>query len=168
MRRHLKLSFSTLIWLTVIAIAWLPYVAHSQVAVPSYQENDTGNIKNAIGVVPVPPTTRWSYSAPIGGLTNTLTVVQVKASPGLGTYHYITGMSCNSDPMGAETELDLRSGSAALLKFTIPPAGWITPWSISFAPPLKSVSVNAAINLAELTLNVTGAIYCNVQGYSAP
>lgn len=111
--------------------------------------------------------TYWNFAPAVGGIVNTTTAVTVKAAAGASVRNYIESMQCNSDALGAATELALRDGAAGtvLYRQKIATSGWLTPVDINFDPPLKGTA-NTLVEIVTLTASVTGGVYCNLQGYT--
>lgn len=111
--------------------------------------------------------TYWNFAPAVGGIVNTTTAVTIKAAAGAGVRNYIESMQCNSDALGAATELALRDGAAGTVIYRqkIATSGWLTPVDINFDPPLRGTA-NTLTEIVTLTASVTGGVYCNVQGYT--
>lgn len=114
------------------------------------------------------PEADWSYAAATGGISNTTTAVAVKAAGAAGLRNYITGMQVSSDALGAASELVIRDGASGtvLWRLKIGTAG-ILSYNISFQSPLKGTAATL-LEVATLTASVTGGVFVNVQGYTAP
>jgi len=115
------------------------------------------------------PEQEWSYAAASGGISNTTTAVTIAAAAGAGIRNYITGVQITSDALGTATELAIRDGAAGTViwRHKIGTAGLPAGWGITFPIPLKS-SANTLLEVVTLTASVTGAVYFDAQGYTAP
>lgn len=114
-----------------------------------------------------PVATYWRYAAAAGGIINTTTAVTVKAAAGAGVRNYVSSMQCTSDALGAATELAIRDGAAGTViwRGKINTAGWIDGTEITFSPALRGTA-NTLVEIVTLTASGTGAVYCNLQGYT--
>ena len=122
---------------------------------------------NGTVVQPALSSTFWIYAPPVGGIVNSTAAVTVKAAAGAGIRNYVFSAQCNSDALGAATEVAIRDGAAGtvLYRQKIPTAGWLTPVDLNFDPPLRG-SANTLVEIVTLTASVTGGVYCNLQGYT--
>lgn len=111
----------------------------------------------------------WSLPAGASGIVNTTTAVTIKAASGAGVRNYLLSAQCNSDALGAATELVVRDGASGTVMWRqkIATSGWLTPIDFTFNPPLKGTA-NTLTEVATLTASVTGGVYCNFQGYTGP
>lgn len=108
---------------------------------------------------------RWSYAPPSGGISNTSTAVTVAAAGGASIRNYITGVQCTFSALGAATEFGFRDGAGGsfLWRMYVGTAGG----TFTFVGPIPlRGSVNTLVEVVTLTPSVTGAGYCNVQGYT--
>lgn len=114
------------------------------------------------------PELEWSYAAANLGIVNTTTAVTIRAAAGAGLRSYITSMQINTEALGTATELAVRDGAAGTViwRCKIPTAG-IPFMMVKFDCPLKSTA-NTLLEVVTLTASVTGAVYVNAQGYTAP
>lgn len=114
------------------------------------------------------PSEEWSYAAASGGITNTTAAVAVKAAAAAGIRNYVTAMTIFSEALGTATELVLRDGASGtvLWRTKIPTSG-MPLTQITFPNPLKSTEATL-LEAATLTASVTGAVYINLTGYTAP
>ncbi|WP_424360262.1 hypothetical protein [Methylocystis parvus] len=107
----------------------------------------------------------WSFAAPPGGLTG-VTPAQIITAPGSTLRRYIQSIQISADPLSAATEFVLReTGGATLWRIKIQTGGFglqSPPLMIPIKPAL-----NAALEIAILS-SVTGAVFCNAQGFTAP
>lgn len=111
----------------------------------------------------------WFYVPATAGISNTTTAVTIKAAAGTNVRSYITGIQVSTTAaLGAATVLAIRDGAGGTVLWrlsiptTINPAGW----SFTFPTPLRS-SANTLLEVVTLTASVSGAVYVNVQGYTA-
>jgi hypothetical protein len=113
------------------------------------------------------PETQWSYVAAAGGILNTATAVTVKAA--LVNYrNYVTSIQIQSEPLTTATEFAIRDGAAGpvLWRFKIPTTG-LPLTTVQFQIPLRPAAVNTLLEVVTLTASGAGAVYVNVQGYTA-
>ena len=136
-------------------------------------DNDTADlVTSTVGALIMKsysiPELDWSYAAASGGISNTTTAVTIKAAAGAGIRNYITAIQISADALGAATEIAVRDGAGGtvLLRQKITTAG-LAPANIIFPSPLKSTA-NTLLEVVTLTATVTGAVYFNAQGYTAP
>lgn len=111
----------------------------------------------------------WSYPAATGGITNTTTAVTIKAAVA-GLKNYITGIDFSTDiALGAATELAIRNGAAGTViwRTKIGTTGQIQGRSITFPNPITS-STNTLLEVVTLTASITGSVFFNATGYTAP
>jgi hypothetical protein len=128
-------------------------------------------VGNTSGVVTQPYAvtgSRWQYAAASGGISNSTTAVTVVAAAGGSLRNYVTSIQCDSDALGAATELAYRDGAGGtvLWRAGIGTAGWPSGRDIVFPVPLKGTA-NTLGEIVTLTASVTGAVRCNLQGFSA-
>lgn len=111
------------------------------------------------------PELDWSYAALTGGIINT-TDVTVKAAAGAGLRNYVTGLNCTNAAAAVATEVVLKDGATVIWRGYL---GLVAQGSamiaVAFPTPLKSTA-NTALNVAAIT--TAAAVYCNLQGYTAP
>lgn len=110
---------------------------------------------------------RWSYAAAASGISNTTTAVTVAAAAGASVRNYVTSMQCDSGALGAATELAVRDGAGGtvLWRGFVTTAGWTGGRQITFYSPLRGTA-NTLVEIVTLTASITGAVYCNLQGYT--
>lgn len=112
------------------------------------------------------PELEWSYAGASGGIVSSTTAVTLKAAAGAGIKNYLTSMQITHSTLGGATEIVVRDGASGTVKWR----GYLnisdSPQNIVFDDPIQS-SANTLLEFAALT-SVTGAIYVNGQGYSAP
>jgi len=113
------------------------------------------------------PELDWSYAAASGGISNTTTAVTVRAAQGAGIRNYVTSMQIYAPTLGAATELAIRDGAGGtvLWRGYSPTAG--INQTIQFENPLRGTAATL-LEVVTLTATVTGGVYFNLQGYSAP
>lgn len=115
------------------------------------------------------PEVDWTYAAASGGITNTTTAVTIKTAAAAGVRNYITGLQIESDALGAATEVVIRDGAAGTViwRTKIGTAGVTGGISVTFPTPLKGTAATL-LEVATLTASVTGSVYINAQGFTAP
>lgn len=113
------------------------------------------------------PDADWSYAAASGGIVNTTTAVTVRAAQAAGIRNYVTSMQVYAPILGAATELAIRDGAGGtvLWRGYSPTAG--IDQTIQFENPLRGTAATL-LEVVTLTATVTGGVYFNLQGYSAP
>ena len=119
---------------------------------------------NSISVSYGKSSTFWTYTPPTGGLLNTTTAVTVLGAQGAGVRAYVTGGECMAEALGAATELVLLDGATPIFRMKIGTNGW-NPVNFAFTTPLRGTA-NTALTMQTLTASVTGAVYCNWEGYT--
>lgn len=115
-------------------------------------------------------TTPWYYTAASSGIVNTTTAVTIKAASGDASLRsYVTGIQIVAEALGVATEVAIRDGAGGtvLWRAKIGTAGLLGGMSMTFPTPVRS-SLNTLLEVVTLTASVTGAVYVNAQGYSAP
>lgn len=115
------------------------------------------------------PELDWTYPAATGGISNTTTAVTIKAAAAANIRNYITGIQISSDPLGAATELAVRDGAggAVLWRMKIGTAGVVNGISIEFPTPLRGTAATL-LEIVTLSASITGGVFVNAQGYTAP
>jgi hypothetical protein len=115
------------------------------------------------------PEADWSYAAAPGGISNTTVAVTIAAAAGAGIRNYLTGLQLSSDALGAATELAIRDGAGGtvLWRTKIGTGGLAAGEAVTFPSPLKSTA-NTLLEVVTLTASVTGGVFVNAQGYTAP
>lgn len=113
------------------------------------------------------PELDWTSVASASGIANTTTAVTVKAAAAAGVRNYITGIQLSGDTLGAATEFAIRDGAAGTVLWRMKlNTTALVPTTIAFPTPLRGT---AATLLEIVTLTaVTGGVYANLQGYTAP
>lgn len=113
--------------------------------------------------------TDWSYAAAAGGISNSTTAVTIKAAAGAGLRNYITSLQITAEALTNATEFVIRDGSAGTViwRTKIGTGGLLGGREIVFSSPLKG-STNTLLEMVTLTASGAGAVYVNVQGFSAP
>lgn len=111
----------------------------------------------------------WQYAAASGGISNTTTAVTIKAAAGASVRNYITAIQIEAEALGAATELAIRDGAAGTViwRIKIGTGGLLGGLPITFPTPLKGTA-NTLLEVVTLTASVTGAVYFNAQGFTAP
>ncbi len=115
------------------------------------------------------PELDWSYSAASGGISNSTTAVTFKTAGGAGIRNYITAIQISADALGASTEIAVRDGAGGTViwRQKITTAGIGGGFNAVFPSPLRSTA-NTLLEVVTLTASITGAVYFNAQGYTAP
>jgi hypothetical protein len=112
--------------------------------------------------------TGWNFASTTGGIVNTTTAVTLKAAPADNTTrNYITDLQVQSATLGGVTELAIRDGAGgAVLWRTQLQITALPLVAFNFQSPLQSSPGNL---LEAVTLSaVSGGVWINVQGYTAP
>jgi len=135
-------------------------------------DNDTADlVTSTVGALIMKsysiPELDWSYVSASGGIANTTTAVTIKAAAGAGIRNYITALQLASDTLGGTTEIVIRDGAGGTviwrMKLQITP---LSITNITLPSPIKSTA-NTLLEVALLTA-VTGGVFVNAQGYTAP
>lgn len=122
---------------------------------------------NTTGTIVIPPQ-GWSYAAASGGIVNTTTAVTIKGAAGAGIRNYLSGLTLSSDTLGAATELAIRDGAGGTVLWrTKLQTASMNPVNIQFPVPLYSTA-NTLLEVVTLTASVTGGVYVDATGYTAP
>lgn len=113
------------------------------------------------------PASDWNYAAATGGIVNTTTAVTIKAAAGASVRNYITSIQVQTATLGGATELAIRDGAAGTVLWRTQLQTTAMPLvTIVFPTPLKSTA-NTLLEVVTLTA-VTGGVFVNAQGYTAP
>jgi hypothetical protein len=142
-------------------------------SITALTENNLGNAREDCGnhaLVTRPwetgPNT-WSYASATSGIVNTTTAVTIKAA-GSGTLrNYVNSCQIDHDTLGGVTELAIRDGAGGTVLWR----GKLQTTAIEgsrviFETPLRG---SAATLTEVVTLTgVTGGVYVNCQGFTAP
>lgn len=114
------------------------------------------------------PEACWSYAAASGGIVNTTTAVTIKAAGAAGLKNYLTGLDIASDTLGSATEVAVRDGAGGTVLWRQKLDTTATkPTRLSFDPPLAGTAATL-LEVVTLTATVTGGVYVNARGYTAP
>lgn len=115
------------------------------------------------------PEMDWQYSAAASGILNTTTAVTIKTAAAAGIRNYITGIQVMAEALGTATELAIRDGAAGTViwRTKIGVAGVPAGQTYTFSSPLKGTAATL-LEVVTLSASVTGAVYVNAQGYTAP
>lgn len=115
------------------------------------------------------PLSDWTYAAAAGGISNTTTAVTMTVAGGAGLKNYITGCQLSSTALGVATELAIRDGAGGtvLWRSTVPAAGVLGGLNIEWPTPLRGTAATL-VEVVTLTASVTGSVYMNCAGYTAP
>lgn len=111
----------------------------------------------------------WAYAAANLGIVNTTTAVTIKAAGAAGLRNYVTGIQMTAEALGAATEIAIRDGAggAVLWRTKIGSAGIVNGINLTFQTPIKGTAATL-LEFVTLTASITGAVYFNAQGYTAP
>lgn len=111
----------------------------------------------------------WQYAAAASGISNTTTAVTFKAAGAAGLRNYITAIQITAEALGAATELVIRDGAGGteLWRTKIGTSGIINGISINFPTPVRGTAATL-LEVVTLTASITGSVYFNAQGYTAP
>lgn len=115
------------------------------------------------------PEISWQYAAAASGIVNTTTAVTMKTAAAAGVRNYITSIQVMAEALGAATELAIRDGAAGTViwRTKIPITGLLNGISITFPVPLRGTAATL-LEVVTLSASVTGAVYFNAQGFTAP
>lgn len=115
------------------------------------------------------PTSDWNFVVGAGGISNTTTAVTIKTASGAGLKNYVTGCQLASTALGVATEIAIRDGAAGTViwRLTVPASGILNGLNVDFPVPLRGTA-NTLTEFVTLTASVTGSVYINCNGYSAP
>lgn len=124
--------------------------------------------QSSIPVVNTPAVAgNWKYAAAAAGITNSAVAVTIKAAGGAGVKNYITGIEFVHEALGAATEFCIRDGAGgAVLWRSYIPVGVFGRVAVTFPSPLVGTAATL-LEIVTLTASITGAVYCNAQGFSA-
>ena len=123
-----------------------------------------------MGIQPVAisrSSTGSNYAAAASGIADTAVAVTINAAAGEGQRNYVTSSQLEHATLGASTEFAIRDGVAGpvLWRCALKTAA-MAPLSIVFPSPLAG-SPDTLLEVVTLTA-VTGGVYVNARGYSAP
>lgn len=115
------------------------------------------------------PEMDWQYAAAASGIVNTTTAVTIKTAAAAGIRNYITSIQVMAEAVGTATELAIRDGAAGTViwRTKIGTAGIPSGQTYTFSSPLKGTAATL-LEVVTLSATVTGAVYVNCQGYTAP
>lgn len=116
------------------------------------------------------PANDWSYTAGSGGILNTTAAVTVKSAAGSGLRNYITSIDISTDGVLTNaTEVAIRDGAggSVIWRMKISTAGLPGGRTIILPTPRRGTA-NTLLEVVTLTASGAGAVYVNVDGYSAP
>jgi hypothetical protein len=112
--------------------------------------------------------TPWHFASATLGIVNTTTAVTLKAAAGAGLRNYMSSIDLAAELLGAATELAVRDGVAGPVlwrsKLGTAALGQVT---LNFNPPIQG-SPNVLMEVVTLTATVTGGVFVNAHGFSAP
>lgn len=136
-------------------------------------DNDTADlVTSTVGALIMKaysiPELDWSYAAASGGISNSTTAVTFKTAAAAGIRNYITAIQISADALGAATEIAIRDGAGGtvLWRQKITTAG-LAPTNVVLPTPIKSTAATL-LEVVTLTATITGGVYFNAQGYTAP
>ena len=121
---------------------------------------------NTTGLIVIDPN-GWSYAPASGGIVNTTTAVTIKAAAGASVRNYLKSLTISHDALGAATEIAVRDGAGGtvLWRSRLQTTA-VEDRAINFDTPLYSTA-NTLLEVLTITA-VTGRVYVNAQGYTAP
>jgi hypothetical protein len=108
----------------------------------------------------------WSYPAALGGILNTTDAVTIKSAPGAGIRAYVKSMQIVTEALGTATDFSIRDVESTHVLWRIRLPTSVTIMTVTFDPPLKGTA-NSALEAKTSTATGTGAVYVNVQGFTA-
>ena len=110
----------------------------------------------------------WNFASATGGIVNTTTAVTLKAAPAdATTRNYITDLQIQSAALGGGTELAIRDGAGGTVLWRTQLQTTALPLvAFNFQSPLQGSPGNL-LEVVTLTA-VTGGVWVNAQGYTAP
>lgn len=113
-------------------------------------------------------TSDWNYAAASGGISNTTTAVTIAPAAGGVLRNYVTAIQLSTTALGVSTELVIRDGAGGtvLWRGTLSTTA-ANPSAFTLPSPIKG-SANTLMEVVTLTASVTGSVYFNAQGYTAP
>lgn len=109
----------------------------------------------------------WAYAAAASGITNTTTAVTMKTAAGAGVRNYITSCQVDAGTLGAATEVAIRDGASGTVLWRVFSGTGGMSRNATFPTPLRGTA-NTLLEVVTLTATVTGGVYVNCQGYTAP
>lgn len=114
------------------------------------------------------PDLSWTYTPPVGGISNSTTGVTIKTAAGASLRNYIKKGELSWDSLTNATEFVLRDGASGTViwRFKIP-AGRADFFPIDFDNLTRSTA-NTLLEIATLTASGTGSVYFTARGYTAP
>src|SRR5712691_8356917 len=110
----------------------------------------------------------WNFASATSGIVNTTAAVTLKASPADNTTrNYITDLQIQSATVGGATELAIRDGAGGAVLWRTQLQTTALPLvAFNFQSPLQGSPGNL-LEVVTLTA-VTGGVWVNAQGYTAP
>lgn len=110
------------------------------------------------------PELSWQYAAAASGIVSSVADVVLNAA--LATYrNYLVSIELSHDLLSAVTEFVIKDGATIIHRGKLQVAA-VESLELTFDPPLRC-TVNTALNFALLS-SVTGGVYVNAQGFTAP
>jgi hypothetical protein len=107
----------------------------------------------------------WQYAAAASGIVSSTADVVIKASAGAGIRNYLTSLQVSHDLLSGVSELVVKEGATVIFRKKLQVTAQEVE-NIVFPVPLRTFTATA-LNVA-LTASVTGGVYVNAQGFSAP
>jgi hypothetical protein len=110
----------------------------------------------------------WSFASATGGIVNTTVATTLKAAPADSTTrNYITDLQIQSATIGGVTELAIRDGAGGAILWRTQLQTTALPLvAFNFQSPLQGSPGNL-LEIVTLAA-VTGGVWVNAQGYTAP
>ena len=109
----------------------------------------------------------WAFAPAISGIVNTATAVTLKAAVAAPTCNYVASLQIAHDALGGLTELAIRDGAGGTVLWRHKlQAAANENMTFNFDVPLRGSPGNL-LEVATLTA-VTGGVYVNCQGFTAP
>jgi len=120
-------------------------------------------------VIPGDHPNGWQFASAASGIVNSTAVVQAAPVPtGTPYFNCVSALQLMAEALGSATEFVIKgSVSGTVLWRTKIGTGGLPGLSAVFSPPLQAPAGDA-IQIQTLTASVTGAVYANLQGFTAP
>lgn len=111
----------------------------------------------------------WNYAAAASGISNTTTAVTIKTAAGASVKNCITSIQLSDDTLGAATEFAIRDGvgGTVLWRTKLQTTALSAQPGIDF-PAAICGTANTLLEVVTLTASITGSVYFNAQGFTAP
>ena len=109
----------------------------------------------------------WAFASATSGIVNTTTAVTLKTAVAAPTCNYVASLQVAHDALGGVTELAIRDGAGGVVlwRHRLQTAANET-MTFNFDVPLRGSPGNL-LEVVTLTA-VTGGVYVNCQGFTAP